>query len=114
MKLGKIGFENTLLCPSCGEIYLHHEKIQIFDRDDDSKEGLHTTIENRNVKIDSDIRKNPSTRRQGILIHFWCEICNGEAILSISQHKGQTIFEFREAKEDEYMNYPHRFMETEE
>ena len=86
--------DSVLLCPSCGEINLHHEKIEIFDRDEDSLKGLHTTIENKFPKIDSDIRRNPSSRRHGMLIHFWCENCDSKPILSISQHKGSTIIKF--------------------
>jgi hypothetical protein len=65
--------DNILLCPSCDGDYLHHEKIEVFDHNEDSQKGLHTTIENKFPKVDNDLRGNPSSRRHGMLIHFYCE-----------------------------------------
>jgi len=86
---------NTLLCPSCGGINLYHEKIEVFSREEDSLKGLHTTIENTFPNVNTDLRENPSSRRDGMLIHFHCENCGDESTLSLSQHKGSTFIDWK-------------------
>lgn len=85
----------TLLCPSCGSNYLHHDKVEVFEREDDAETGLHVTVENGKASIDNELESNPSRRRNGIKIHFWCEGCSAKPVLSISQHKGITWVDFK-------------------
>src|SRR5262245_48689829 len=88
----------VLLCPRCGENYLHHGQVEIFDRREDA-DGLHTTVGVGRVAVDRDMSRKPSSRRHGIAIGFWCEQCNGNEAdvrgasmrLTIAQHKGQTF-----------------------
>ena len=40
--------------------------------------------------------KNPSRRRDAIVISFWCEGCENKPRLAIIQHKGQTFAEWQE------------------
>lgn len=85
-------FEKPMKCPHCRETQgLHHDKIEIFERNDREKHGLHVTVTKGLVKIDTDISKNPSYRRHGLSIYFWCEICTSISVLSISQHKGEEL-----------------------
>lgn len=88
--------DNTLICPNCHEIasYLHHTKIETFDRTEDADLGIHYIIENGNLKTDSSMYHNPSPRRDGILIHFHCEMCHKKSTLAIVQHKGETYMEW--------------------
>ena len=97
---------NLLACPICSpyegqEGCLHHEGVHIFNRkgDEDSPTGLSVFAEGQSVSATSDAdteTHNPSKRRNGMLIEFWCEICHsglyGKAplYLAIAQHKGQT------------------------
>jgi hypothetical protein len=83
-----------LLCPFCGSDYLHHGKVEIFDRQEDNETGLHVSVDASRVTLDSDISGNPSLRRQGLKIHFGCENCNGASILTLAQHKGTTYMKF--------------------
>jgi len=95
-----------LLCPKCGFDYLHHEKIEIFERQaEDDKQGLHLVVASRadstvaassriNVLTNTDISENPSRRRNGMKISFWCEGCDVVSVLVIEQHKGQTFMDF--------------------
>jgi hypothetical protein len=39
--------------------------------------------------------RNPSERRQGLAIAFSCEDCDAKLELTIAQHKGNTIVEWR-------------------
>lgn len=84
--------DDTLLCPKCGGNYLHHMAIEVFKRDEDAKDGLHVLIHGSVVTIKHDeMRANPSSRRDGLTIGFYCELCGAESVLKLAQHKGQTI-----------------------
>jgi len=88
------GFGAELKCPACGFNYLHHEKIEIFERTEDSETGLHVTVNEGEVKTDTNLSSNPSPRRHGLLVHFSCEGCSAISTLSLIQHKGNTYMEF--------------------
>lgn len=99
-----------LVCPFCNQEYgLHQCRTEVFDREEDQDcEGI--SIKDGEVsKVQSE---NPSSRRQGVLIHFWCENCDvgkPEGVidqssrrewelplaLAIYQHKGSTFIEWR-------------------
>lgn len=88
---------NALLCACCGESNgLHHATIDVFDRQEDATKGLHVHVHAGQAAIDTDLTGNPSARRDGIKITFWCELCGGSSSLSIAQHKGQEFIEMRE------------------
>ncbi len=84
------GFGGQLKCPSCGFNYLHHDKVEVFERSEDAEHGLHVVVENGSVKTDTDLQGNPSSRRHGLAIHFWCEGCDEKPVLTLIQHKGNT------------------------
>ena len=81
---------DVLKCPECGVSSLHHYRVEYFDREQDDHFGLHVSIQNGKVTQDQDMTDNPSTRRGGLSIFFWCESCNEMPVLRIAQHKGQT------------------------
>ena len=82
----------VLLCPKCGFEYLHHDKVEVFDRIEDATTGLHVTVmsEPSRVNVDESIVGNPSSRRHGVRIEFWCEGCSERSALTLAQHKGVT------------------------
>lgn len=102
----------TLQCPSCDNTWLHQESVEVFVRGDSNEYGTHINADySDEVTIGSDVTVedgNPSARRSGIKISFWCELCDGldgkedtsDAILIISQHKGQEQM-YWEGEEDE-------------
>ncbi len=92
------GPARTLLCPSCACNYIHHDKIEVFEREPDAETGLHVTVGNGNASIDNALNANPSSRRHGVNIHFWCEDCDAKPVLSIIQHKGHTRVDFKSKK----------------
>lgn len=69
---------------------MHHERIEIFDRNEDAVTGLHVVVEGSKVITDTNLHGNPSARRDGIRIHFRCEGCKAKSFMEISQHKGNT------------------------
>jgi hypothetical protein len=91
----------ALACPHCNYNYLHHHRIIVYEREhgkEDAEYLIKTTIDN-SISVET-VRAqdsgNPSSRRDGLLIGFWCEGCDARPELSIEQHKGQTFFRWRE------------------
>ena len=90
----KIDEDNVLLCPHCAGDYLHHEDINVYSRHEDGEQTMHTEVSGQETKtalVASNTVLNPSGRRGGLSIAFWCELCAGESTLTIAQHKGRTL-----------------------
>ena len=86
--------DNALACPRCGEQNMHHGRVTAFDRREDEVRLTKTTVD-RGATVKA-IRArgsgNPSCRRHGLAIRFWCERCNRTSELTVQQHKGHTYF----------------------
>lgn len=89
------GFE--LLCPNCGFNYLHHEKVDVFERSEDAESGLHVSVSGVKAETNTALSGNPSARRDGLTVTFSCEGCDAKPVLTIAQHKGQTFVNFYDA-----------------
>lgn len=89
------GFGSLLECPACHGNNLHHGKIEVFERVEDEKTGLHVSVNNGELMEDKDLNGNPSSRRNGLVVHFKCEQCSAEPVLAIAQHKGNTWVDFK-------------------
>lgn len=90
----------ALLCPLCGDNYLHHETVTVYSRSEDSVLTQVTEVsatQSRTMLAHSDECGNPSTRRDGLDVEFWCEHCGDEKRfrLCIEQHKGNTHITWR-------------------
>lgn len=104
---------DILTCPHCANEQLHQSKIEVFlnlenwENSQNIKPCSHISIGNfveqpedgfdrfdNNLVIDDNMKNNPSSYRQGLLVHFNCEECCKHSVLSISQHKGATIVEW--------------------
>lgn len=97
--------EGTLLCPHCGSNNLHHDRIEAFNRNhEDDEIGHHIVLDtdNSTIALETGMDGNPSSRRNGISIFFWCEGCcltdveddpisPDRVVLTIAQHKGATL-----------------------
>jgi hypothetical protein len=90
-----------MLCPVCKDPHTCHERVEVFNRQEDADTGTHVTIVGSSVKVDKDVRDNPSRRRDGVRIYFTCEHCHHEINIDsppmfqllLIQHKGNTLFE---------------------
>lgn len=94
------GEASELGCPRCGAFLLHHIGVTSFDRREDAQQVVKTRIESGRVNVDPEASGsgNPSTRRDGLVIDFWCEGCGDAPIeLCIAQHKGSTEISWRYA-----------------
>lgn len=83
-----------LLCPACGDSYLHHDGVEVFECDEDATTGVHVSVSGGKAQVDNVLEGNPSARRHGLTVHFSCEGCDAKPVLSISQHKGNTLVNF--------------------
>ena len=88
-------FGCSLFCPSCGSSWTHHTSVTVFDRAEDSETGRRTIATGAATTVDGDMTNNPSLRRDGLIIGFYCETCPTVMEMDISQHKGQTYFRIR-------------------
>ncbi len=100
--------DNVLLCPCCGGENLHHEAVTIYDRFEDAPDVRVTTVEGNEFvssTVPNDTSANPSSRRHGVGVDFWCESCHGESnskpakftehfVLQLQQHKGSTYLDW--------------------
>lgn len=100
-----------LVCPSCEYDNLHQETVEVYQCYEDSN-GIRTVATLIGTTIDTNLKNNPSARRNGLRIYFRCEHChcehngfdeNGEQLfveipplfeLTIAQHKGSTYMQF--------------------
>lgn len=83
---------SPLQCPECGGSYLHHDEVKVFCRPEDASTVIETTVSDRGCTVyETDGEHNPSDRRGGISIQFWCEHCPALPVLQIAQHKGESL-----------------------
>lgn len=79
-----------LECPACGNDYMHHDRVEIFECGEDAAYGLRVVVAEGAVTTDTSLQGNPSSRRHGLRVHFWCEHCKVKSFMEIAQHKGNT------------------------
>jgi hypothetical protein len=92
-----------LVCPVCRGILLHQCAVFVYCRREDAAQTIVTRITgtaSNDPEIESLVEEsrwlmNPSNRRDGIGIKFYCEGCPNVSELTIAQHKGQTLVEWR-------------------
>lgn len=102
--------DNTwLICPECSENYLHHTSLTVYNRTEDAKETRVTHLGSNmdgfvptalddtltSATVDSNACDNPSSRRHGLQIRFYCETCGSTPTLNLYQHKGFTGLEWK-------------------
>lgn len=89
---GFCGDNTLLLCPVCGDGYLHHRTTTDYAREhEDCDIGRITTVtKNAVITGHGTMENNPSTRRDGLLLSFECESGCNVPCLCIAQHKGST------------------------
>lgn len=87
-------YDYGLACPKCGCNNLHHGHVTVFTRTEDADKTNVATVKGNSVTVDSvksSATKNPSSRRHGLRIAFYCENCEEIQDLCIAQHKGTTF-----------------------
>jgi hypothetical protein len=85
-----------LACPICGETNLHHEALEWWWRE---REDAPSQCEILGAVLEgqvADRSHNPSGRRNGLRIRFYCEFGCHVPPLDFAQHKGVTFVEWGE------------------
>lgn len=91
----------VLLCEHCGHDYTHQFKAEVFFRFEDALEGLHVAVsQDHGVAADASQWGNPSSRRSGIRVLYYCEDCLRVSELTVVQHKGQTYLAVAKSEAD--------------
>ena len=84
--------DDGLICPYCGYDHLHHTQVEIFARVEDEEDVLYTrATQHETFVMKGPLIDNPSPRRHGLKVHFWCEGCSWNPVLDLFQHKGKTF-----------------------
>jgi len=90
-----------LYCPNCGEPYLHHRVVNVYSRHEDGPSQLTSVTADGAVTVQPNVAGNPSARRDGVAIKFFCEQCGGGFALELAQHKGMSQLLWRELPKEE-------------
>ena len=92
----------ALFCArSCSATYIHQKAVTVFLRREDATTGFRVRIEGDEerapvITVGSNLGGNPSLRRHGTAISFWCEMCGLTSTLAFAQHKGETFVSWQE------------------
>jgi len=94
--------DGALACPLCGGQYLHQGAVEVYHRSSEDAESVVHAIVGGTASDVTDVpgvgARNPSQRRQGLLLHFDCETCDllqTNIVMAIWQHQGSTFIEWR-------------------
>ena len=107
--LGALRFDpddaSILLCPKCTGAFLHSTYVVAYDRKEGGLKTFETFVDGidlRRTVADAEASDNPSEHRHGIAIGFWCEACgeDDEFELTLAQHKGETLAQWRVVESD--------------
>jgi hypothetical protein len=100
-----IANDGLLRCPTCGGEYLHHFQIATYSRQEDAINVRRVVVQTNTQThagafdvvgmIVPNSADNPSARRHGLAISFFCEMCPAINELTIAQHKGVSQIEWR-------------------
>lgn len=82
-------------CPYCEGNNLHQTDVTVYQRAEDASNVRVTHIMDTGTLTSATVANhdsnNPSERRSGMQVHFWCETCEHKPIMAIFQHKGTTF-----------------------
>jgi hypothetical protein len=87
----------TLCCPACGSAWAHHGAVTVYTRREEDGAATKTCVlPDGTVQQNIGKHHNPSGRRDGLAIQFYCEQGCGPIELTIEQHKGICTLGWRE------------------
>lgn len=96
MKSTDTWLQNSVVCAHCNGENTHLRSVETFSRAEDAQTGTHVVadIYHRSVAVNTDLTRNPSSRRDAVIVYFECEYCNKLTELRIIQHKGNDFLAF--------------------
>ena len=95
--------DEVLGCPSCGEangLHLDMAVVDAYAKEDHPTAVLATASDGATHVLPSGTAPRGGSRRHGLGLAGWCELCGKQFLLWFRQHKGQTIASFIELEED--------------
>lgn len=90
---------SCLGCPNCKGYNMHHIRARVSFRREDADEGVYADVAKDGVLTGRTQEFNPSARRSGLLVDFWCEDCDEYSLFSLAQHKGLTMMCWADPKD---------------
>ena len=96
VSFGTLDGSQIMECPICSFEFTHIEQVSTYSREDDETIHLETNIDLRDKKVVTNVvngfGNNPSARRNGLILHGYCESEQGCRFdIEIYQHKGNTF-----------------------
>ena len=95
-------FSHRLICPICDGEYLHQQAVGVYHNPFDSRredsQGFLVTPDGEcmvHTRLHAGVL-NPSDRRDGMRISFWCESSCKVPDLLMLQHKGTTYMRWED------------------
>ena len=98
---GATSDEALLLCPRCGQGYLHHGRVRVLERlYGEDGDGIAVAVRHLKVRMQPLEESELPGRRNAVEISFSCENCSEvldgfaqaeDLVLQILQHKGNTF-----------------------
>lgn len=87
----------NLRCPRCDGTNLHHGVVTVFSRNEDAEVVLVTRVDRDVIRglQPSEGSRNPSPRRDGVVVAFECEQCGPGLEWTLAQHKGESVVTWR-------------------
>lgn len=85
---------DVLVCPFCASEFVHHREVGVYTRREEDGPITRTNVEeNGNLYVQQLGKddKDPTERRNAIVIQFECELCEKKFQLEIRQNRGRTI-----------------------
>lgn len=94
-----------LCCPGCGNGYLHHDTVVVYERFTEDGPGRIVAVTHEKgekvVVLDKEaVASELMGRRNGFRVLFSCENCPRRSVLSLMQHKGNTYVEWEDSPDD--------------
>lgn len=92
--------DNALCCPKCGGDYIHLGRVEVYRRSGEDGPSTRFRVDacDKATRTEN-ATGNPSSRRDGLQFWVWCELCHGESVISVREHKGNIFVEAREGAE---------------
>lgn len=90
---------SCLGCPNCKGYNLHHIRARVSFRSEDAADGVYVDAAKDGALTGTTQKFNPSSRRSGLLIDFWCEDCDGYSLFALAQHKGLSMLYWVDPKD---------------
>lgn len=83
--------EDILLCPECGGLHTHIDRVSFgMRREDEAVKAITVDASRASITVGGEPTKEHSSRRHWVALHIDCEECGKTSVLVLAQNKGIT------------------------